>query len=53
MLRFGPPKTRAGRRTVTLLRAVVDELAVHLAGAGGPAEPDAFVFTAPQGGRCG
>ena len=46
MLRFGPPKTRAGRRTVGLPRAVVDELAPHLA----LAEPDAFVFTAPQGG---
>jgi integrase len=50
VLRFGPPKTRAGRRTVTLPRAVVDELAAHLARAGGPVEPDAFIFTAPQGG---
>jgi integrase len=48
MLRFGPPKTRAGRRTVGLPRAVVDELAAHLAS--GPVDPDAFVFTAPQGG---
>jgi integrase len=47
-LRFGPPKTRAGRRTVGLPRAVVDELAAHLSG--GAAEADAFVFTAPQGG---
>jgi integrase len=48
VLRFGPPKTRAGRRTVGLPRAVVDELAAHLAG--NRVEQDAFVFTAPQGG---
>ena len=47
MLRFGPPKTRAGRRTVGLPRAVVDELAAHLAGLDDRA---AFVFTAPQRG---
>jgi integrase len=46
VLRFGPPKTRAGRRTVGLPRAVVDELAAHL----GRAEPEALVFAAPQGG---
>jgi integrase len=51
VLRFGLPKTRASRRTVGLPRAVVDELAAHLAG--NSVEPDAFVFTAPQGGRCG
>jgi hypothetical protein len=39
-----------GRRTVGLPRAVVDELASHLARAGGPVDPDSFVFTAPQGG---
>lgn len=53
VLRFGPPKTGASRRTVALPRAVVDALAAHLASAGGLAEPDAFIFTAPQGGRCG
>jgi integrase len=47
VLRFGPPKTRAGRRRVGLPRAVVDELAAHLLG---PDDPEAFVFTAPQGG---
>jgi Phage integrase family/Transposase DDE domain group 1 len=46
-LRMGPPKTRASRRTVGLPRAVVEELAAHLAA---PAQPAAFVFTAPQGG---
>jgi integrase len=45
-LRVGPPKTRASRRTVGLPRAVVEELAAHLAT---PAPPDAFVFTAPKG----
>jgi integrase len=50
VLRFGPPKTRASRRTVGLPRAVVDELAAHMARAGGPTDPDAFIFTAPQGG---
>jgi integrase len=46
-LRVGPPKTRASRRTVGLPRAVVEELAAHLAA---PAKPDALVFTAPKGG---
>ena len=43
----GPPKTRAGRRTVGLPRVVVEELAAHL-GPVGPA--DAYVFTAEKGG---
>jgi integrase len=47
VLRFGPPKTRAGRRTVGLPRSVVDELAAHLPG---PGDLEAFVFTTPQGG---
>src|SRR5215203_275707 len=43
----GPPKTRAGRRTVGLPRAVVEELAAHM----GPAGPaNAYVFTAERGG---
>jgi len=46
VLRFGPPKTRAGRRTVGLPRSVVDELAAHLV----RAESEAFVFAAPEGG---
>jgi integrase len=49
-LRFGPPKTRAGRRTVGLPRAVVDELAAHM---GGLDDPAASVFTAPTVVRCG
>jgi integrase len=47
VLHIGPPKTRASRRTVGLPRFVVEELAGYLADAGGP---EAFVFTAPQGG---
>ena len=43
----GPPKTRAGRRTVGLPRAVIEELADHME-AIGPA--DAYVFTAERGG---
>jgi integrase len=44
---MGPPKTRASRRTVGLPRFVVEELAAYLTG---PGDPEAFVFTAPQGG---
>jgi len=43
---YGPPKTRAGRRSVPLPRFVVDELTTHCAGL----EPDDLVFPAPQGG---
>ena len=44
---IGQPKTRASRRTVGLPRFVVEELAAHLADL---ADPESFVFTAPQGG---
>jgi integrase len=47
VLHVGPPRTRASRRSVGLPRFVVEELAAHLAG---PGDPEAFVFTAPQGG---
>jgi len=43
---WGPPKTRAGRRTVPLPRFVVDDLTEHLAGV----KPGELVFTAPDGG---
>jgi integrase len=46
-LYMGPPKTRAGRRIVTLPRSVVEELAEHLGPVG---EADAWVFTADKGG---
>ncbi len=45
---FGPPKTDAGRRTITLPAFVVDELADHMRRYVGP-EPDAVVFTGPKG----
>jgi integrase len=47
VLHIGPPKTRASRRTVGLPRFVAEELSVHMAE---PGDPEAFVFTAPQGG---
>jgi hypothetical protein len=46
-LYMGPPKTRAGRRIVTLPRSVVEELAEHLGPVG---EADGWVFTADKGG---
>ena len=45
---LGPPKTDAGRRTVTLPTFVVEELADHMRRYVG-AEPDAVVFTGPKG----
>jgi hypothetical protein len=43
----GPPKTRAGRRTVGLPLFVVHELQAHLAAA---QRPSSHIFTAPGGG---
>jgi integrase len=43
---FGPPKTRAGRRSVPLPPFVVDELAQHVA----DTAVDELVFPAPEGG---
>jgi integrase len=43
----GPPKTRAGRRTVGLPWVVMEELAEHLGPVG---DADAYVFTADRGG---
>jgi integrase len=45
---FGPPKTRAARRTVSLPAPVADELEQHLASYAEP-DPDALVFTAARG----
>lgn len=42
----GPPKTRAGRRSVGLPRSIADELARHL---GSWSSPE-LVFTSPDGG---
>ncbi len=43
-LSLGPPKTSAGKRTVTLPASLTDALAEHIAGRTG------FVFTSPEGG---
>ena len=48
-LTYSLPKTRASRRSVTLPRSVTKVLDDHLAQFT-PAEPDAFVFTGPEGG---
>ncbi len=45
---LGPPKTKAGRRTVALPRVAADVLAAHLMSHA--LRPDDFVFPAPQGG---
>lgn len=45
-LHFGPPKTRAGRRRVTLPPSVADQLAARIEGR----RSDEFVFEAPNGG---
>jgi integrase len=47
-LEIGPPKTRAGRRSVSLPGLVVEELARHLGN--GQQDPNAWVFPAPRGG---
>ncbi len=47
-LTFGPPKTRAGRRSVPIPAFVADALNQHLIQAG--VGPDEHVFTAPRGG---
>jgi len=45
---FGPPKTRAGRRTVPVSRTVMREIGKHLASFTGP-EGDALVVTTSSG----
>lgn len=42
----GPPKTRAGRRSVPIPSFLADELTTHTAGM----DADALVFSAPEGG---
>ena len=46
--RLGPPKTKAGRRTVTIPPHVILEVEAHLAKHVGPA-PEALVFPAAEG----
>jgi integrase len=47
-LHFGPPKTRAGHRTVPLPKVAAEPLGEHLATYG--RRPEDLVFTAPEGG---
>ena len=48
---FGPPKSEAGRRTLSLPAELADLLAAHLArrGLDATTTPDALVFTSPNG----
>jgi integrase len=46
---LGPPKSRAGARTVGIPAAIIPELRDHLAAYVGP-QPDDLVFTGPLGG---
>ncbi len=48
-LTYGQPKTKAGRRSVTLPASVMKILVDHMERFT-PADPDAFVFQAPDGG---
>ena len=48
---FGPPKSEASRRTVAMPTPLSDLLAEHLDKRGlSRADPDALIFTAPDGG---
>jgi integrase len=49
-IHVGPPKTDEGNRTVSLPPFLRDMLTEHLARFSDPAEPEAFVFTMPEGG---
>ena len=46
----GPPKSRAGRRTLSMPPLLTELLAEHLR-VEGVTDPDAFVFAAPDGGH--
>ncbi|WP_329098609.1 tyrosine-type recombinase/integrase [Actinomadura citrea] len=46
---IGPPKSRAGLRTVALPQAIIPELRRHLGNLTGP-EPEALIFTGKRGG---
>ncbi len=45
---FGPPKSKAARRTISMPQTLVDELAAHLAAY--PVGEDGPVFTGARGG---
>ena len=46
-LRFGPPKTKASQRTLTMPRFLVEEIVKHLEAF---PDPSRLLFTAPEGG---
>lgn len=47
----GPPKSRAGRRTIRISGALTERLSIHLAERGlTAANPEELVFSAPNGG---
>src|SRR5439155_25159878 len=48
---FGPPKTRAGRRTISVPASIIEELASHVAAfvPEGGRNPDALIFTGDRG----
>jgi integrase len=49
---LGPPKSQAGQRTIAVPAALMALLSEHMAWRGiTGADPDAFVFPAPQGGH--
>ncbi len=50
-IQFGPPKTKAGRRTISVPASIVDELASHVTAfvVGGGRIPDALIFTGDRG----
>ena len=49
---LGPPKSQAGRRTMAVPAALMALLSEHMAWRGiTGADPEEFVFPAPQGGH--
>ncbi|HWD72394.1 MAG TPA: site-specific integrase [Actinomycetota bacterium] len=51
-VQFGPPKTKAGRRTISVPAAIVDELASHVAAfvPDGERNPGSLIFAGERGG---
>jgi integrase len=51
-VQFGPPKTKAGRRTISVPASIVDELASHVAAfvPGARQNPGALIFAGDRGG---
>lgn len=50
-LQEGEPKTRSSRRTVSLPRGLTEEIASSLARRGSRGDPEAYVFTSPEGAQ--